>query len=79
MKRPIDTWGQFSKLFPSYSRCFDTTTKQKLYLVERGIRVQVRLSNGEKLAHWAYDLNRHLALIELRDALKEEMKEPANV
>jgi hypothetical protein len=76
MKR-IDTFGQFSKLFPSYSRNIDLTKEQQLELVEAEIAVESRLSNQDGKVHWDYNINSPLALIELRDALKAEMKELA--
>lgn len=66
----IDTWGQFAKLCPSYSRNIDLTKAQQLEVVEGNLSVLRRLSDS---GHWAYCLNSHLALVELRDALKAEL------
>jgi hypothetical protein len=66
----IDTFGQFAKLCPSYSRSIDMPKEDQLYLVECHLGGERLLSDK---GHWAYDLNRHIALIELRDALKAEL------
>jgi hypothetical protein len=68
----IDTFGQFAKLCPSYARNIDMTKEQQLDLVEAYLATERRLSNPDGRPHWAYDINRALALIELRDALKAE-------
>ncbi len=68
--RPIDTFGQFAKLFPSYSRCIDLAKDQQLDLVAGSLLAETALMEKN---HWAYDINRHQALYELRDALREEI------
>ena len=65
----IDSWGQFAKLFPSYSRNINLTKAQQLDLVQDSLVSERSLSDR---GHWAYCLNRHLALVELRDALMAE-------
>lgn len=72
MRKPVDIEAQFEKLLPyaaSYSR--NLTDEQMLKLVENAIGREVNLGKGEHRAY--YDLNKHLALAELRDALKREM------
>ena len=68
--RPIAIRAQFGKLCPSYARNIDMTNEQMLTLVEAYLATERSLSEN---GHWAYDLNRHLALAELRDALKAEL------
>jgi hypothetical protein len=65
----IDTQAQFAKLLPSYARDIDLPKGQQLELVEAYLSTERDLSDR---GHWAYDLNRHIALIELKDALVAE-------
>lgn len=69
----IDTLGQFQKLLPSYSRCIDLTKEQMLEEVEGQLAGERKLANPEAKQHWAYDLNLHMALGDLRDALVAEL------
>lgn len=67
----IDIPGQFRKLCCSYSRCIDLTVEQMLEIVESRLEGCRKLGAGER-PHWAYDLNTHIALNELRGALHAE-------
>ena len=69
MRKPVDIESQFKKLCP-FERTGDVSTEVMLKAVNGAVRSQVSLGHRN---HWAYDLNRHQALIELRDALKAEM------
>ena len=62
----IDIPGQFRKLSPSYSRCIDLTPEQMLDIVEGHLE---GCRHASQTGHWSYDLVRHLALAELRDAM----------
>jgi hypothetical protein len=65
----IDIPGQFRKLCPSYSRSLDLGIDQMLETVEGHLE---RCRSASARGHWSYDLSRHLAFIELRDALLAE-------
>lgn len=61
----VDIFEQFEKLCPAHRGALPA--EEKLKIVERQIRAARALSER---GHWAYDLNRHAALVELRDVLK---------
>lgn len=67
----IDILGQFQKLCQSSSRSLDLTNEQMLEIVEGRLEGCRKLGAGER-PHWAYDLNTHIALAELRNALLAE-------
>jgi hypothetical protein len=69
MTRPIDILGQFHKLCPSYSRCLDLTPAQIRKIVAHSLVGERRRG---KTRHWSYDINRHQALAELYDAIKQQ-------
>ncbi len=62
----VDVFSQFQKLCPAHRG--GLSAKEKLGVVERQLAATRALSAR---AHWAYDLNRHEALIELRNALAD--------
>jgi hypothetical protein len=73
----IDILGQFQKLCVSYSRCIDLDREQMLKLVLDEIDGEVKRSMRADRPHWAYDINRLIALRELRDAIIAEMRADA--
>jgi hypothetical protein len=66
----IDALSYYRKLLPSYERSIDTTREEALAVVECGLAGCRKLS---KSGSWRYDINFHLALAELRDALIAEI------
>ena len=70
MPLPIDTQAQFAKLMPRWLES-DFDKLEQLGLVRGAIQQMQTLSAR---GHWTYDLNRHQALIELRDALEREVE-----
>jgi hypothetical protein len=70
MKRPVDIEAQFDKLCTGYG-CHDTHDNEQMHSIVV-FELSKEASRGSS-GHWTYDLNRHQALIELRDALKAEI------
>lgn len=70
MKRPIDIDAQFEKLCAGYG-CHDTYNNKQMNAIVV-FELSREASRGSR-GHWTYDMNRHLALIELRDAIKLEI------
>jgi hypothetical protein len=70
MRKPVDIEAQFARLLP-YAN-LDLGRTEKLALVEHGIAQMVELSKGET-TRYSYEMNRLIALRELRDAMIAEM------
>ena len=66
----IDALSYYRHLLPSYSRSIDTTREEALAMVEGYLAGCRKLSETRS---WRYDINFHLSLAELRDALKAEI------
>ena len=65
----IDIPSQFRKLCPSYSRSIDMSRDEMKKLVNQKLEGMRRLGSDN---HWAYDLNTHMALIELKKAMEAD-------
>jgi len=64
-----DISRQFAKLCPRFAD-LDMTCQERLETVENALAASRRAAGrSEQLPHWTYDANRHLALVELRNAL----------
>ncbi|HET8726673.1 MAG TPA: hypothetical protein VFO41_04090 [Alphaproteobacteria bacterium] len=68
----IDALAYYRTLLPSYERSIDTTHEEALAVVESYLEGCRRLS---KAGSWRYSINFHLALAELREALKSEISQ----